>query len=219
VKLIVFTTLITGIGVVCSASEFEGRIAATITRGGEVTPLLYTAGTNFLRVEVTDTRRPNSVNILDSNSGELVLLFPNNRSFVRLKGEEKSPAPPQVPPTTPAAPAGQIGPTNLPGMPDMPQVPQMQPGAGPQNAAGVPPMPGMPGMPPAGGMPMMPMPRPMMEKMELVATGDKTNLLGFGCERFLIKQRGEVMEIWATHGLLPFQPYKYKTSCPVLARG
>ena len=39
------------------------------------------------------------------------------------------------------------------------------------------------------------------------ATGDKTNLLGFVCERFEIKQRGEVMEIWATDQLLPFQNY------------
>lgn len=46
-----------------------------------------------------------------------------------------------------------------------------------------------------------------MEKMELKATGEKTNLLGFTCEKFEIQQRGEVMEIWATDGLLPFQNY------------
>jgi len=50
--------------------------------------------------------------------------------------------------------------------------------------------------------PMMP-----MEKMELKTTGEKTNLLGFACEKFEIKQRGEVMEIWATEQLLPFQNY------------
>ena len=47
----------------------------------------------------------------------------------------------------------------------------------------------------------------MMEKMELTATGDKTNLLGFVCQKFEIKQRGQIMEIWATSELLPFQPY------------
>ena len=46
-----------------------------------------------------------------------------------------------------------------------------------------------------------------MEKMELKATGEKTNLLGFACEKFEIKQRGETMEIWATDRLLPFQAY------------
>ena len=43
--------------------------------------------------------------------------------------------------------------------------------------------------------------------MELKATGEKTNLLGFACEQFEIKQRGEIMEIWATEQLLPFQNY------------
>jgi hypothetical protein len=183
-----------------TAFAFEGRIVGTVTRGGEVTPLLYTAGTNFLRVEVTDNSRPNSVDILDSNSGEMVLLFPNNRSFVRLKAGENVPAPP-APPTMPPVPAAHIGPTNLSGMPDMPQMPQMPPGVGLQGGAGVPPM------PVGGGIPMIPMPPPMMEKMELMATGDKTNLLGFACEKFEIRQRGEVMEIWATDKLLPFQPY------------
>jgi len=51
-------------------------------------------------------------------------------------------------------------------------------------------------------MPMMP-----MERIELKATGEKTNLLGFACEKFEIKQRGEVVEIWATDQLLPFQNY------------
>ena len=43
--------------------------------------------------------------------------------------------------------------------------------------------------------------------MEIKATGQKTNLLGLVCERFEIKHRGEVMEIWATETLLPFQGY------------
>lgn len=43
--------------------------------------------------------------------------------------------------------------------------------------------------------------------MELKSTGEKTNLLGYACEKFEIKQRGEVMEIWATDQLPPFQNY------------
>jgi len=54
-------------------------------------------------------------------------------------------------------------------------------------------------------MPMMP--PMMMEPLSLTATGDRTNLLGYACERFEIKRRGEGMEIWATTQLLPFQPY------------
>ena len=53
-------------------------------------------------------------------------------------------------------------------------------------------------------MPPMPMPA---EPMELKATGQKTNLFGFACVCFEIKQRGESMEIWATAELLPFQDY------------
>ena len=54
-------------------------------------------------------------------------------------------------------------------------------------------------------MPMM-VP-PMMEQMELTATGEKMSLLGLACEKFQIKQRNETMEIWATDQLFPFQPY------------
>ena len=48
---------------------------------------------------------------------------------------------------------------------------------------------------------------PMMGIMELQPTGLRTNLLGFACESFEIKQHGEVMEIWATDQWLPFQAY------------
>ena len=46
-----------------------------------------------------------------------------------------------------------------------------------------------------------------MEKMELRPTGQITNLLGFDCQRYELKQHGEMMEIWATDQLLPYQPY------------
>lgn len=157
-----------------SAAAFEGRVTAAITRDGQATPLLYTAGTNDLRVEVTAADRPNPVNLLDLPSGEMTLLFPNNRSFVRLKAATENSATP--PPGAPAPPG--VGPANLPGMP--------------------------------AAMPMMP--PPMMEKMELTATGDKTNLLGLACDRFRIKQRGETMEIWATNELFPFRPYHQNQS-------
>ena len=167
-----------------SSLAFEGRITAALTRGGQATPLLYTAGTNCLRVEVTASSLPDPVNLLDLNSGELTLLFPNNRSFVKLK--------PAVENTT-ALPPG------------FPAMPAMPPGVGPQ--------PGSSGAPPSGAsgtpaLPAMPMrPPPMMEKMELKAAGEKTNLLGLACEKYELKQRGETMEVWATDKLFPFQPY------------
>ena len=68
-----------------STPAFEGRIHAVMTRGSQTDALLYTVGTNFLRVEMTATNWPNPVDILNRNSGELTMLFPNNRSFVRLK--------------------------------------------------------------------------------------------------------------------------------------
>ena len=54
---------------------------------------------------------------------------------------------------------------------------------------------------------MMPMPE---EALAMKATGEKAKLLGYDCERYEIKQRGEIMEIWATDTLLPFQPYLQK---------
>ena len=182
-----------------TARAFEGRLNAVVTRGGEVQTFLYTVGTNCLRVERGETDRPYTVNLVNRDSGAVTLLFPNNRSFVKLKPAAENPAgqPPGFPamPAMPAAPAAPavVGPTNLPGMPAPPALPQI---------------PQMPAMPAAGGMmppmPMMPMPG---ENLELTATGEKTNLLGYACEKFEIKQRGEVVDIWATTQLLPFPPY------------
>jgi hypothetical protein len=188
--------------------------------------LFYTVGTNCLRLEVTASDRPYTVNLLDLTSGERTLLFPNNRSLVRLKSpaENSSSTPPGFPaqPAMPAgigpqtqssfAPPASIGPTNLPGIPALPPMPDrpappagLPPGIGPQaGGAGNGTLPAAPG---AGTLPMPMMPPVRMEKIELTATDDKTNLLGYACQKFEIKQRGEVMEIWATDKLLPFQPY------------
>ena len=54
-------------------------------------------------------------------------------------------------------------------------------------------------------MPVMPL--PPGGGLELKATGEETNLLGYTCERYEIKQFGQTMEIWATDQLLPFQAY------------
>ena len=205
---------------------FEGRIASTMTRGGESQSFLCTVGTNTLRLQRGETDRPYAVNLVDRATGGMTLLFPNNRSFVRLKpqSENSSTTPPGFPampalpagigpqtqrPSAPPAPAN-IGPANLPGLPEIPKLPGppggLPPGVGPQaggvgNAA-------LPGAPGAGALPMPMMMPPMpMEQTELKATGETTNLLGYACRKFEVKQRGEVMEIWATDKLFPFQPY------------
>jgi len=186
-------------------SAFEGRINATFALGGETQKLLYTVGTNQVRIERAETDHPYARDIFTIDSGALTLLFPHNRSFVHLKpiAQISSAAPPGflampalppdigAQPQTPGAPAlpVQIGSGELPGLP---QAPQMRAGMGARIPGGMP------------AMAMMPMP---MEKLELKPTGQKTNLLGLACEKFEIKQRGEVIEIWATDKLLPFQPY------------
>lgn len=214
-----------------SAFGFEGLITATLTRGDQAGNLLYTVGTNYLRIERLETNWPHARDIVNLQSGEITLLFPHNRSFVRLKVSEESPStmPPGISsmgiPSSAAAmgpapdsPRASIGPTNLPGVPSMPQSPGGMPqGIGPRpgNSTAVTGMP--PGIGqqagPSGGMaalpamPMMPMPPMMAEKMELVQTNGTTNILGLTCSRYELRQRGEEMEIWATDKLFPFRPY------------
>jgi hypothetical protein len=212
---------------VAAAPAFVGRLTATLTQGGQTQTFLYTAGTNTLRIERGETNWPHARNLVDRETGAVTLLFPHNRSFVRLKssGTNTAASAPAMPGMPPGGLPPGIGPTNLPGMPAPPgglspgigpqaQTPtvsgvsamSLPPGIGPQSvgAPGAPAMPGMAGM--AGGMPMMPM--MPMEKIELKATGETTNLLGYACARYEIKQRGEVMEIWATDQLLPYQPWR-----------
>lgn len=205
----IFIAVLVSALVICHSSfAFEGRIAATLSRAGDAQNLIYTVGTNFLRIEQTDTNWPHARDIVNLQSGEITLLFPHNRSFVRLHTQAENSAMPPSPPAMP--PPGAVGaapqltggtPAPLPAPAPMPQMPPgvgPRPGAfgAPQNFAGGMPSPAMP------AMPMMP-----MEKMELVATNGTTNILGFTCAHYELRQRGEVMEIWATEQLFPFQPY------------
>ena len=173
---------------VANAGAFEGRIQATLTRGGEAQTWIYSVGTNTIRIERNETNWPYAKNLVTLNTGEVTLLFPHNNSFVQLPPVSAPVSLPTLPtaPSTPAATA--LGPTNLPGVPSSPT------------------MPAMPAMPAPGrmmpAMPMMPTPS---EALELKATGETTNILGLACARYEIKQRGETMEIWATDQLIPFQ--------------
>lgn len=218
-SLHLFLTVPLGL-VVGSAAAFEGRLQATLTRGGETQTFTYTVATNTLRIERNETDRPYTRNLIALDTGDVTLLFPHNRSFIRLKSQGGNavsggglpmslPAgglPPGIGPqpgyavSGAAMPPTSIGPTNLPGMPDLPQrqMPQVP------NAPGL--FAGMGTRIPGGmsALPMIPMPD---DALELKATSDKTNLLGYACARYEITQRDEVMEIWATDQLLPFQPY------------
>jgi hypothetical protein len=181
--------------IVSTANAFEGKIEATVTQGSETTPLLYTVAANFLRIEVAGTNSPNPIDIVDLKSGALTLVFPHNRSFVRLKSA--------------VAGVADLGQTkiNEPRPATAATIPTPPAGIGPQSqgatASNIPPMP----MPPSQGYGAPGMPPMMSEKIELKPTGKKEKILGYACEQFEIQARGETMEIWATDKLLPFQPY------------
>jgi hypothetical protein len=197
-----------------SALAFEGRIAATMTQGRETRTFLYTAGADHLRIERTETNWPHPVNI--ASLDELALVYPHNRSFVRLKStcqkDQNGPIPHGIPiaqlspdeslalTNTPAM-RPIIGSPNFPEMPAPPPMPTM-----PQLPAGVSPQSGLrSGATPVMARSMIP-PLPS-ERAEFKATDQTTNLLGYVCTRYFLKQRGEEIEIWATDKLLPFQPW------------
>ena len=212
-KLLALTLALSHLSV--HAGVFEGRVTASQTRGSEVQTYSYTISTNRLRIERGETDWPHAKNLIALDTGAVTLLFPHNRSFIRQPAATENAAPVGIPAmSVPAAPPPMnFGPTNLPGMPTPPPMPAMPNGmaAPPAPPASMPP--GMPAMPPmpvgtGGGLPVMPMMPLPGEALELRATGEKTNLLGYACEKFEIKQRGEIMEIWATDQLIPFRSWQ-----------
>jgi hypothetical protein len=181
-----------------SLAAFEGRITATLQRSGESETLLYCVSSNRMRIERSETPQPYPQNIVNLASGDVTLVFPHNRSFVRINPatQNASVTPPGKPPmqSSPMDAAGQV-PAQMPGLPSPPQ------------KMAVPPSPGAAGLPGGIAAMSMTMHAPMMEKMELTSTGEKTNLFGLACVKYELKQRGEILEIWATDKLPAFQPY------------
>ena len=134
------------LGLMTSVHAFEGRLTAVLTRGGERQTIIYTVGTNTLRIERNETDRPYARNLIALDTGDVTLLFPHNRSFIRLKSPVENamsggglpmalPAGGLLPGIGPRSghaapgaslpPAG-IGPTNLPGRPDFPKLQMSQ---------------------------------------------------------------------------------------------
>jgi hypothetical protein len=201
--------------VVCAhavSADFAGSISAVEGRPGAMAGLIYTVGTNFLRIAQTETNYPSPIDVVDLSSGRITLIQPMNNTFVRFTPGIQPPPPPHAyhppvgaEPPLPLAPAG-IGPTNFSGMPNMPNMPPppagLPPGIGPQSqGANVLPMP--------AAAPMVPMPArmPPGAGLELRATGATTNLFGYSCEQYEIARGDQFMEIWATGQLPPFQNY------------
>lgn len=185
------------------AGAFEGRIAVELVSGVETSALLYTIGPEHLRIENVATNWPHPINTVELKSGAVTLLFPHNRSFVRLKSpavaEGGDPRAGTIEKPGSATPATTLPATTL-SAPPMPTPPGgLPPGIGPQPPSTGPGVPGMPQMPP---MPMPPSVAAatfgapgMGEKLELKPTGKKEKILGFECEQFELKQRGKIVEI------------------------
>jgi hypothetical protein len=203
------------------AAAFEGRINIALAQGAQTTAFRYTFGPDHLRIEVTGTNWPNPIDIVERQSGALVLVFPHNRSFVRLKPDSENVSagmrgfpgmrmppgglPPGIGPragVTPGA-SGMPVPSGMSSAPAIPAGPP--PGVGPQPNPAMPTPPGTGAMMPT--MPRMSMPGMMNQKMELAATGKTTNLVGFGCQQYELKQRGQTLEVWATDQLPGYHAY------------
>jgi hypothetical protein len=207
-------------GFTAHGAAFQGRINATFTRGGEALPILYTIGSNSIRIEVTGSSYPHPINIIDRQSGALTMVYPHSRSFMRMNSQAQADAnrnlPPGFPPASslppPAAVAGSspgrpgpnfLGATNFPRTPAT-----LPPGIRPQTGSG--------SGPNFGAGASMPMMMPSMlpqEKIELIASTNKSVILGYPCTRYDATNRAERFEVWATDKLLPFIPYT-QTSPP-----
>jgi len=108
------------------------HVSALIKQGNETNSLLYTVSTNSMRLDLAaanpnESRAsfPKPVDIVDRQTGALTLLFPHNRSFVRLKPAAENPSRSGMPPMPLPAP-GMSPPPAMPPMQTMMQPAQKQ---------------------------------------------------------------------------------------------
>jgi hypothetical protein len=174
-------TAVVALLVTNGAFGFDGRIVAVLSKCNETMRLAYTVGTNMVRIESTATNQLSPVDVLDLPSGTLTVLFPHNRSFVRLKKGGASVLMSKKRASEAMALESKTNP---------------QPG----NLSGV-----------RVGSALAPVAPAVLEapegKLELQSTEQKTNILGFACRKYELKRQGETLEIWATEELMPFQAY------------
>lgn len=187
--------------VASNANAFEGRIEIVSLHASESIRLHYTVGKEFLRIEPIAAEPANPVNIVDLKSGVLTIMFPHNRSFVRLKSSAAGVAQPghtksNEPSATTAVAIPAVPAPRPPGA--------LPPGVNPPTNGT--PLRITPAMP-VPAMPPMPSPTSKSGTIALKSTGAKEKILGFDCEKFEIKSSGETLEIWATDKLLPYQSY------------
>jgi hypothetical protein len=190
----VLITLLAALAIdITTAFGFEGCITAATTRSGNVQTLVYTVVTNLVRIDNPDTNRPHASNIMDLDTGGTIILYPHNRSFVRLKHPDPGNLGPGSDPTT-------ATPTLL--LPNSQAI---------QKSSTTPPGLESDRLPTAAGRAAMAVTTPLRplrhEKIDVKLTNDTTNLLGFACTRYQLSRRAEVMDVWATDALFPFQPY------------
>ena len=67
------------------APGFGTRIRAVGEQAGAVAGLLHAAGTDCLRVEMTDTNSPDAIELMARRSSQITLIQPMHRKFLRFK--------------------------------------------------------------------------------------------------------------------------------------
>lgn len=181
-----------------SKGSFEGIIEAKLTRGSHAESYTYSVGTNMLRLVRNETDHPYATNLIELDSGRMTLIFPHNRAFIRMKRLEHPAASPPGFPEIPIPPGGLpqgIGPqagfteTGMPQMPDLQGLPM--PEMRPEDPA----------------RPTRPTRRRSSRELQFSTTDVTTNLFGYACTLYELRQRDRFMEIWATDRLIPFHQW------------
>jgi len=75
-----------------AAPAFEGQISVALTRNGDSKQLEYTVTTNRMRIEYAGNERPDARDVINLDTGAVTILFPHNRTFMRLNASGANPA-------------------------------------------------------------------------------------------------------------------------------
>ena len=171
--------------------SFEGTVTATLTRGEAGSQLVFVRRANLVRIENT-TNKLEPINILDLGANRLTIIYPHNRTFVRVEAVPKPEGGIGTSHSSmPAGPAPTAPSFRRMAIPAAGTTPTVQTGAAPPaTGAG---MPGVPGLPP---MPVMP---GMSGPTELKSTDETKKVQESECKLYKASGRGETLEVWATN--------------------